>query len=194
MSHPRHYNKNDLLTLLGSQSPLLFHPHFKLLRVERPAWRITWWGWLRIGDLQFFHLLIFSSFSPHFLFTWWGPLRTGEIQTLRFFLLVFVVAFVDLPVHLISLSIDKHKIITIILLLLFLLLLLIIIIIFTISFTPVSDKLIPTGSIASVAGTVFDLRTPTRWREEQCWWLWWQERLILQFQKWVATKVEITIL
>ena len=47
----------------------------------------------------------------------------------------------------------------------------IIIIIFTIfiiSFTPVSDKLIPTGSIASVAGTVFDLRTPTRWREEQC--------------------------
>merc|ERR1711936_1156922 len=30
------------------------------------------------------------------------------------------------------------------------------------SFTPVSDKLIPTGSIASVAGTVFDLRTPTR--------------------------------
>ena len=30
------------------------------------------------------------------------------------------------------------------------------------SFTPVSDKLIPTGSVASVAGTVFDLRTPTR--------------------------------
>jgi len=30
------------------------------------------------------------------------------------------------------------------------------------SFTPVSDKLIPTGSICSVAGTVFDLRTPTR--------------------------------
>jgi len=30
------------------------------------------------------------------------------------------------------------------------------------SFTPVSDKLIPTGAIASVAGTVFDLRTPTR--------------------------------
>jgi len=29
-------------------------------------------------------------------------------------------------------------------------------------FTPVSDKLIPTGAIASVAGTVFDLRTPTR--------------------------------
>ena len=48
------------------------------------------------------------------------------------------------------LSIDKHKIT------------IIIIIIFIISFTPVSDKLIPTGSIASVAGTVFDLRTPTR--------------------------------
>ena len=32
----------------------------------------------------------------------------------------------------------------------------------TSSFTPVSDKLIPTGAIASVAGTVFDLRTPTR--------------------------------
>lgn len=30
------------------------------------------------------------------------------------------------------------------------------------SFTPVSDKLIPTGAVASVAGTVFDLRTPTR--------------------------------
>lgn len=30
------------------------------------------------------------------------------------------------------------------------------------SFTPVSDKLIPTGSVASVAGTVFDLRAPTR--------------------------------
>ena len=30
------------------------------------------------------------------------------------------------------------------------------------SFTPVSDKLIPTGAIASVAGTVFDLRSPTR--------------------------------
>jgi len=29
-------------------------------------------------------------------------------------------------------------------------------------FTPVSDKLIPTGAVASVAGTVFDLRTPTR--------------------------------
>jgi len=29
-------------------------------------------------------------------------------------------------------------------------------------FTPVSDKLIPTGAIASVAGTVFDLRAPTR--------------------------------
>ena len=25
-------------------------------------------------------------------------------------------------------------------------------------FTPVSDKLIPTGEVASVAGTVFDLR------------------------------------
>ena len=30
------------------------------------------------------------------------------------------------------------------------------------SFTPVSDKLIPTGAVASVAGTVFDLRSPTR--------------------------------
>jgi len=30
------------------------------------------------------------------------------------------------------------------------------------SFTPVSAKLIPTGAIASVAGTVFDLRTPIR--------------------------------
>ena len=30
------------------------------------------------------------------------------------------------------------------------------------SFTPVSDKLIPTGAVASVAGTVFDLRTDTR--------------------------------
>ena len=29
------------------------------------------------------------------------------------------------------------------------------------SFTPVSDKLIPTGEITSVAGTVFDLRCPT---------------------------------
>jgi len=29
-------------------------------------------------------------------------------------------------------------------------------------FTPVSDKLIPTGSLASVAGSVFDLRAPTR--------------------------------
>jgi len=29
------------------------------------------------------------------------------------------------------------------------------------SYTPVSDKLIPTGEIASVAGTVFDLRSPT---------------------------------
>jgi len=29
-------------------------------------------------------------------------------------------------------------------------------------FTPVSDKLIPTGEVATVAGTVFDLRTPTR--------------------------------
>jgi len=29
-------------------------------------------------------------------------------------------------------------------------------------FTPVSDKLIPTGAVASVAGTVFDLRAPTR--------------------------------
>ena len=28
-------------------------------------------------------------------------------------------------------------------------------------YTPVSDKLIPTGEIASVAGTVFDLRCPT---------------------------------
>jgi len=30
------------------------------------------------------------------------------------------------------------------------------------SFTPVSAKLIPTGAVASVAGTVFDLRIPTR--------------------------------
>ena len=30
------------------------------------------------------------------------------------------------------------------------------------NFTPVSDKLIPTGAVASVAGTVFDLRSPTR--------------------------------
>jgi len=30
------------------------------------------------------------------------------------------------------------------------------------SFTPVTEKLIPTGAIASVSGTVFDLRTPTR--------------------------------
>jgi len=30
------------------------------------------------------------------------------------------------------------------------------------SYTPVSDKLIPTGSIKTVAGTVFDLRSPTR--------------------------------
>ena len=30
------------------------------------------------------------------------------------------------------------------------------------SFTPVSDKLIPTGDIASVDGTVFDLTKPTR--------------------------------
>ena len=30
------------------------------------------------------------------------------------------------------------------------------------SFTPVSDKLIPTGAVASVAGTVFDLRSPTQ--------------------------------
>ena len=29
------------------------------------------------------------------------------------------------------------------------------------SYTPVSDKLIPTGEIASVAGTLFDLRCPT---------------------------------
>jgi len=29
-------------------------------------------------------------------------------------------------------------------------------------FTPVTDKLIPTGAVASVAGTVFDLRAPTR--------------------------------
>ena len=28
-------------------------------------------------------------------------------------------------------------------------------------YTPVSDKLIPTGEVASVAGTVFDLRSPT---------------------------------
>ena len=66
-----------------------------------------------------------------------------------------------------SLIFDKHKI-TIIILLLLLLIIITIIIIIIISFTPVSDKLIPTGSIASVAGTVFDLRTPTRWREEQC--------------------------
>ena len=33
------------------------------------------------------------------------------------------------------------------------------------SFTPVTDKLIPTGALASVAGTVFDLRTPTRLAE-----------------------------
>merc|ERR1712117_121208 len=30
------------------------------------------------------------------------------------------------------------------------------------SYTPVSEKLIPTGEIASVAGTVFELRTPTQ--------------------------------
>merc|ERR1719153_1275333 len=30
------------------------------------------------------------------------------------------------------------------------------------SITPVTEKLIPTGSIGSVAGSVFDLRTPTR--------------------------------
>ena len=35
------------------------------------------------------------------------------------------------------------------------------------SFTPVSDKLIPTGAVASVAGTVFDLRTDTRSVEAQ---------------------------
>jgi aldose 1-epimerase len=29
-------------------------------------------------------------------------------------------------------------------------------------YTPVSDKLIPTGEIAPVQGTVFDLRQPTR--------------------------------
>jgi hypothetical protein len=29
-------------------------------------------------------------------------------------------------------------------------------------YTPVSDKLIPTGVIAPVQGTVFDLRQPTR--------------------------------
>merc|ERR1719474_2236588 len=29
-------------------------------------------------------------------------------------------------------------------------------------FTPVTDKLIPTGAVAGVAGTVFDLRAPTR--------------------------------
>merc|ERR1712215_156612 len=40
------------------------------------------------------------------------------------------------------------------------------------SFTPVSEKLIPTGSVASVAGTVFDLRTPTRLGDvlEVSWW------------------------
>ena len=31
------------------------------------------------------------------------------------------------------------------------------------SYTPVSDKLIPTGEIATVEGTVFDLRNPTRY-------------------------------
>ena len=30
-------------------------------------------------------------------------------------------------------------------------------------YTPVSDKLIPTGEIAPVGGTVFDLRFPTRY-------------------------------
>ena len=30
-------------------------------------------------------------------------------------------------------------------------------------YTPVSDKLIPTGEIRSVGGSVFDLRFPTRY-------------------------------
>ena len=39
------------------------------------------------------------------------------------------------------------------------------------SYTPVSDKLIPTGEIASVAGTVFDLRTPTQLGQVRVKWM-----------------------